>query len=252
MSWVFLFHPLQRFMKSPSFYLQSNTVPFDPPIVDRSAELDRILSAQDTATRRVRSPYSEQTTSSEPDTPDPTSSKPRLSDALSHLTFSPKRPRSPALRPRSASSGHTHGRTLGTMSISNQQRPPQLHQETARPSSVRVSQVDVREGEPTPRPRKVHMRTQPINSDNVLRPPTPSTGNSNFTRLAKGLAREIEAEQSRWHTPLEVEGTGVGTKESGLTRNARETGAISGKRWFFDDPLSKRGCKGIRMLAPPT
>ncbi|KAI0004640.1 hypothetical protein BJV74DRAFT_389821 [Russula compacta] len=205
----------------------SNTVPFDPPIVDRSAELDRILSAQHIATRRVRSPYSEQSTSSEPDTPDPTSSKPKLSDALSHLTFSPKRPRSPALRPRSASSGHIHGPTPGAISMSNQQHLPQLHQETARPS-VRVSQVDAREGEPTPRPRKVHMRTQPINSDNVLRPPTPSTGNSNFTRLAKGLAREIEAEQSRWHTSLEVEGTRVGTKESGLTQSARETGAISG------------------------
>ena len=46
---------------------------------------------------------------------------------------------------------------------------------------------------------------QEFNLDVTLHPPTPSTVNSNFTRLAKGLVREIEAKQSRWHVPLEVE-----------------------------------------------
>ena len=72
------------------------------------------------------------------------------------------------------------------------------------------------------------MRTQNVNADNALHPPTPSTGHSNFTRLAKGLAREIEAEQSRWHAPLEVEEMLV-DKNNGLTRGARERRVTPGK-----------------------
>src|SRR5258708_591216 len=101
------------FTKSPGFHIQSNSVPFDPPIVDSTAELDQILSAQHVTAnaRRVRSPYSEQSTSSssEPDTPEPTSSRPKLSDALLHLAFSPKRPSSPALQLRSAPPARHHG-----------------------------------------------------------------------------------------------------------------------------------------------
>src|SRR6266850_1824713 len=81
----------------------------------------------------------------------------------------------------------------------------------------------------TRRQRKVHLRMQTINSDNALRPPTPSTANSHFTRLAKGLAREIEAEQSRWHAPLNVEEVHVGTKESRPTQSGREKRAIPSK-----------------------
>jgi hypothetical protein len=223
------------FTKSPGFHIQSNSVPFDPPIVDSTAELNQILSAQHVTAnaRRVRSPYSEQSTSSssEPDTPEPTSSRPKLSDALLHLAFSPKRPRSPALQLRSASPVQHHGLTRGGTSRSNQRetlQPPQSHRPTVRPSSLRVSQVDAREGEPTPRPRKVYLQTQNVNSDKALRPPTPSTGNSNFTRLAKGLAREIEAEQSRWHTPLEVDVMHV-DKNNGLTHGAQERRAITGE-----------------------
>ena len=210
-------------------------MPFDPPIVDSTAELDRILPSQHATAnaRRVRSPYSEQSTSSssEPDTPEPTTSKPKLSDALSHLTFSPKRPRSPALPPRSASPAQPHGPARGRMSTLSRpetQHPPRSHRVTALPPARRVSQVDIGEGEPTPRPRKVQMRTQNVNADNALHPPTPSTGHSNFTRLAKGLAREIEAEQSRWHAPLEVEEMLV-DKNNGLTRGARERRVTPGK-----------------------
>jgi hypothetical protein len=227
-----LVSPSTTFIKSPVFHVQSNLVPFDPPIVDSTAELDQIFSAQHVAAnaRRVRSPNSEQSTSSssEPDTPEATSSRPKLSDALSHLTFSPKRPRSPALPLRSASPAQPHGPTRGRTSTFGQRetlQPPQPHRPTARPSSLRVPQVDTREGEPTPRPRKVHLRTQ---EDLGLRPPTPSTANSNFTRLAKGLAREIEAEQSRWHAPLEVEVMHV-DRNNGLTQRAQEKRAITGK-----------------------
>jgi hypothetical protein len=234
-------------------------VPFDPPVVDSTAELDQFFSAQHVAAsaRRVRSPNSEQSTpsSSEPDTPEPTSSRPKLSDSLLHLTLSPKRPRSPALPLRSTSPAQPRGPTRGGTSTFSQRetlQPPQPHRPTARPSSLRVSQADAREGEPTPRPRKVHLRTQDVNLDTALRPPTPSTANSNFTRLAKGLAREIEAEQSRWHAPLEVEVMHA-DKNKGLTQRAQEKRAITGKlcspRWFF---LSDRERKEPRMFALQT
>ena len=244
--------------EKPVSYIQSNSVPFDPPIVDSTAELDQILSAPHVkvAARRVRSPYSEQSTSSssEPDTPDPTSSKPKLSDALSHLTFSPKRPRSPALQPRSAAPARVHGLIPGGPSTSNQpasQHPPRPHRETTRSSSLRVSHVDARESEPTPRARKVHLLPQSIASDNALRPPTPSAADSNFTRLAKGLASEIEAEQSRWHTPLEVEDIHAGAKESRPTQIVRERKAIPSKHRplrHYCGPLTERYCKRLRML----
>src|SRR6266849_3682108 len=95
-----------KFTSYNPFHVQSNSG-FDPPAVDSTAELDQIISAQYVAAnaRRVRSPNSEQSTSSssEPDTPEPTSSRPKLSDSLSYLTFFPKRPRSPVLQLRSAS-----------------------------------------------------------------------------------------------------------------------------------------------------
>ena len=54
-----------------------------------------------------------------------------------------------------------------------------------------------------------------------------STVPSNFTRIARGLAREIEAEQSRWHEPLEVEEMHV--NKNWLTQQARERKAIPGR-----------------------
>jgi hypothetical protein len=248
--------------EKPVFYIQSNSVPFDPPIVDSTAELDQILSAQHVkiVSRRVRSPYSEQSasSSSEPDTPDPTSSRPKLSDALSHLTFSPKRPRSPALQPRSASPAHVHGLVHGGLSTSHQpapRHPPRSHREATRTPSLRESHVDARESEPTPRPRRVHPLPQSITSDNALRLPTPSAAESNFTRLAKGLARDIEAEQSRWHAPLEVGEIQVGTKESRPTQSMREKQAIPSKHMpsrHYYDPLTKRYCKQLCVSALQT
>ncbi|KAN0139743.1 hypothetical protein V8E53_002405 [Lactarius tabidus] len=208
----------------------SNAAPIDPLIVDRTTEFNRVLSTQQAraAARHVRSPRSEHSTSSsssELDTPDPTSSKPKLSDALSHLMLSPKRPRSPALRPRPASPAHMHPsahRPMPSSSRFESQHPRQPHQSNARVPSLRAVQPDFGEGEPTPRPRKIQQHLQVAEPDVALRSPTPSTADSHFTRLARGLAREIELEQSRWHAPVDIEGLSqVGAKESGPTQRTR-------------------------------
>jgi hypothetical protein len=150
------------------------------------------------------------------DAPEPTLLRPKLSVSLLHLTFSPKRPRSPALPLHFAPPTWPYRPTRGEMSIFSQSCRP-----TARSSSLHVLQVETTLSEGP-------LRTQDVNLDIALRPPTPSTANSNFTRLAKGPAREIEAEQSRQHEPLEVEVMHV-DKNNGLTQRAQEKRAITGR-----------------------
>jgi hypothetical protein len=175
-------------LRSPVSYIQSNPVPFDPPIVDSTAGLDQILSAQHVTatTRRVRSPYSEQSTSSssEPDTPDPTSSKPKLSDALSHLTFSPKRPRSPALLPRSEALVHVRGPILrDDRKLTRITASSQSHRVTARPS-LRVPPVDAGEGErPHVRARSICERKLPTRTHFIrLHLPLPTRTSQDWRR----------------------------------------------------------------------
>jgi hypothetical protein len=107
--------------KSPFFHVQSNLMPFNSPIVDSMTELDQKFSTQHVVANAhcVHSPNSEQLTSSlsEPDTSEPTSLRPKLSNALSHLTFSPKCLCSPALLLHSLSPAQAHGPTCRGTSI---------------------------------------------------------------------------------------------------------------------------------------
>jgi hypothetical protein len=247
--------PLNSYATTDDDTLQSNAVPTDPLVVDSTTEFNRVLSTQQgrIVARHVRSPQSEQSTSSsssELDTPDPTSSKPKLSDALSHLMLSPKRPRSPALRLRPESPAQLYApaqRPAPSSSRFVSQNPRQAHPLNARISSLRTVPPDVGEGEPTPRPRKIQPHLQVTEPNVALRPPTPSTANSHFTRLARGLAREIELEQSRWHALMDIEGLPqVGLRESGPTQRTK---AIPSKpfmrkysTFYLMNHLSKRFC----------
>lgn len=116
--------------------LQLPSVPIDPLIMDSPTEFDSVLSTQQVmaAARHVCLSRSEKSTSSslsELDTPDPTSSKPKLYDALSHLMLSPKRPSSPALRHCPTSPSHMYApvqRAISSPNWSKLQRPQQSHQ----------------------------------------------------------------------------------------------------------------------------
>ncbi|KAI0051082.1 hypothetical protein FA95DRAFT_1485994 [Auriscalpium vulgare] len=177
----------------------SRSVPLEPVVVDNTMDLDRVMPPRNThtagyRTRSPRSALSSSSSSSEPETPDPTTSRPKLSDGLPHLMFSPKRPRSPALagsRPTSPALSYTRGHTK-------------------RSASTGTSPLyeDPQNGEPTPRPRRVHTvnSQQPahlIRPEITVRPPTPSTANSKFTKLARNIARDIEHEQTRRNAPHE-------------------------------------------------
>lgn len=144
------------------FQSKSNPI-FDPLVVDGddTEQLDRVLNTGRHAPHILRSPLASSSSSSSSSSP-----RPKLSDALHNVAFSPKRPRSvqPFVSPRAPR---------------NPSRRP------VSPSPGKVN-FDV----PTPRPRAK------ASSQFSLSVPS-SDNNSKFTKLARGIAREIESEQKR-------------------------------------------------------
>ncbi|EPQ54722.1 hypothetical protein GLOTRDRAFT_139237 [Gloeophyllum trabeum ATCC 11539] len=143
---------------------RNTTSAFDPLVVDDTAELEHIVDASRNASGTPR---------------------PKLADHLSRLAFSPKRPRSALSPSPESSSSRDRVRSL-------QYRPqqPQIISERHR-SAVPAS--------PSPAERTPRAATKSRQARNSpARTATPSTGGSHFTRLAKGLAKEIQEEQSRW------------------------------------------------------
>ncbi|OBZ71751.1 hypothetical protein A0H81_08633 [Grifola frondosa] len=159
-----------------SKHITSNVVDFDPLVVNDTAELDRVLESGHRGLPASRYPHSSTpsaSSDSEPPSPhsDSRSPRPKLSDALHHVAFSPKRPRTlqsqarqPMVRPSSAPAEQDTGA----------RPPPRTNQ-----SLSYVQQTSI---------------TLPANP----KPPTPLTANnSRFTKLARGLTKEIEEEQTR-------------------------------------------------------
>ena len=146
---------------------------FDPLVVEDSVQLDMVLNTGHAPPHALdaglRSPVAS-SSSSTSDSPHQSSRRPKLSDGLSQATFSPKRPRNAQayVSPRTERSNGTRN------GISH--------------SPGRVS-FDI----PTPRAKsrsKIHPQVN-------VQPPTPTDASSKFTRMAKGLAREIESERER-------------------------------------------------------
>ncbi|KII90515.1 hypothetical protein PLICRDRAFT_39079 [Plicaturopsis crispa FD-325 SS-3] len=167
---------------------------FDPLVVDDSAELDRVLRSGQTATHlppHLRSPPlapSSASSSSSDSGSGPERSRPKLSDALQRVDFSPK-------RPRSAQGHHASPAQLSARSVRT------AHGRSQRPTSPLVSTGPrplSPANEPTPKARKRYTFPQSPAPAVAVQPPTPSTAGSKFTKMARGLAREIEAEQSQW------------------------------------------------------
>lgn len=157
---------------------------YDPIVVDSTAELDRLLesghapppSVPSMRSRSVRltSPLSSASSTASDSEGGDQLSRPKLTDHLHHLSFSPKRPRSvQSLNP------------------------------VVSPLARSVRQVAVGENNksmnmPTPRPVKrqnIHASSTPAKPEVKLHPATPSTAGSKFTRMAKGISKDIEATQ---------------------------------------------------------
>ncbi|KAF5347019.1 hypothetical protein D9756_010997, partial [Leucocoprinus leucothites] len=159
----------------------------DPYVVEDTAELDHILETGSQAhmhrSVRVASPVTSGSSShSESDQANNTlKGRPKLSDVLRNVALSPKRPRSPQI---SFSPKQPATSTL----LRGAQRPSVTHMATPRPGR-RNSVLSSKPPAP-PKP------------DVILHPPTPSSASasskgSKFTRMANGLAKEIEYEKGQ-------------------------------------------------------
>ena len=149
-------------------------------MVDSTAELDRLLESGHahppmpsirSRSVRITSPASPASSSSLDSSvgPAPPTPRPRLTDHLRHVSFSPSRPRSPQnFNPTSPISRSSH-RMAAELSNKSMNMP------TPRPTK-RISQALF------PGEVRVH-------------PPTPSSAGSRFTRMAKGITKDIEATQ---------------------------------------------------------
>ncbi|TFY70332.1 hypothetical protein EVG20_g2673 [Dentipellis fragilis] len=230
----------------------SSHVPFDPVIGDNTAQIDNALSSRLSGAALPRSPQSSSSSNSgsEPETPDPTSpsSRPKLSDALSHLTFSPKRPRSPAIASANSRSSSPalslnrsyRSRESNSVRLKRHRRAPPVQA----PAPYKPKAAVMQDEEPTPRARKMHSSGLPQPAITV-RPPTPSTANSKFTKLARGIAHEIGIEQSRWNPsrdkdfdPDSVEGE-IGARAHSTIREKPKLKPVSGGQFNARPPFDK-------------
>ncbi|KAF8158574.1 hypothetical protein B0H34DRAFT_464811 [Crassisporium funariophilum] len=172
---------------SKSRFQGAASMTYDPLVVDSTAELDRILesghapppSARSRSVR-VTSPASSASSSVSDEEggqePVQSSSRPKLTDHLRHVSFSPK-------RPRSAQSSH-----------SNPASP------LAR-ASRNLDDNNASMNMPTPRPMRrsnifPSYASSPAQPEVRLQPATPSTAGSKFSRMARGINKELEATQN--------------------------------------------------------
>lgn len=183
------------FLSYISFLVQASaTVDFDPLVVDDSAELDQVLQTGHAPipASGLRSPSSA-SSSSRPNTP--MSPRPKLSDALNHVSFSPKRPRrpqspliqlAPTTKPRAVSSrlkSSARSHPIATVDSDEEDKVPTPRSRNKRDISYSYTQQSLSYAQP---------------EVNVLPPTPPSPEHSSkFTKMARGLAQEIEYEQSR-------------------------------------------------------
>ncbi|KAI0714073.1 hypothetical protein C8T65DRAFT_806673 [Cerioporus squamosus] len=181
--------------------ITASVVDFDPLVVDDTAELDRVLQSGHAPPGTIRSARSSSPSSSsdtnEPLSPPPQQeSRPRLADALSHMTFSPKRPRSAQGLPSPRLANMSLRTTTPDRSALARPLPPSSS------SNLPTS---------TPRPqRRINQSlsyaqnsvSQHVEPEVNILPATPSLKrslrdkdeSSKFTNMARGLAKEIEAE----------------------------------------------------------
>ncbi|KAL0066156.1 hypothetical protein AAF712_006781 [Marasmius tenuissimus] len=185
---------------SRSKYSAPGGITFDPLVVDSTAELDRILQSGHAPPPSLRSRAdiahsnnSTSTSSSSSDSEGP-HYRPKITDSLRRVSFSPKRPRSP----RTHHSPHHRSSNLPDI-----QPTPSilLHASSplARQSSPRLPEE---QSQPTPKPRKRTniFPTHTPQPEVRLQPPTPSSSTSKFTKQARNLSKDIEAEAERSRT----------------------------------------------------
>ncbi|KAK0187925.1 hypothetical protein F5146DRAFT_934495 [Armillaria mellea] len=170
---------------SRSRYPPSGGISFDPVVVDDTAELDRILASGyvpppslSSRSVRLRSPQSASPPSSDSEGQQ---SRPKISDALRHVSFSPKRPRSPR-----GAKDHNVARHAPSP-LRRQPTLPNVDKDvlTPKPHSTKRA-TDLSHASP----HQPHVR---------LHPPTPTPSGSRFTKMAHGITKELDHEIEQGH-----------------------------------------------------
>ncbi|PCH40313.1 hypothetical protein WOLCODRAFT_162258 [Wolfiporia cocos MD-104 SS10] len=175
---------------------------FSPLIVDDTVELDHILSTGRASIpasgfRSPPSSFASSTTStSESVSPRPGSpaSRPKLSDALQAVAFSPKRPRSAQghVARQAPRRGFPTSQPERAHEAPRKPSPPPASVQSDRTQSGRRAQYSsTRHQQSLSYAQLEHEATGELL-------PSDTNGSSKFTRMAHGLAQEIEAEQSLW------------------------------------------------------
>ncbi|KAI8986243.1 hypothetical protein BD414DRAFT_578325 [Trametes punicea] len=180
--------------KSKQIFQTASAVDLDPLIVDDTAELDRVLQSGHAPPATIRSTRSSSSSSSsdptEPLSPQPQfEARPRLSDALSHIAFSPKRPRSAQALPSPPVTGVSMPMRSPTPERSFLSRHLPLNARSAStPRVQRRTDQSLSYAQPS-------FSRSPPEPKVQVQPATPSfkerEQSSKFTNLARGLAREI-------------------------------------------------------------
>ncbi|KAJ2914734.1 hypothetical protein MD484_g5681, partial [Candolleomyces efflorescens] len=175
-------------LEDPSKSRHTVQVTSDPIVVDSTAELDRILqSGYAPPNRSIHpTPPMSQASSSSSDTEPGSPPRAKLSDHLRSIPFSPKRPRNP--QPPSPIIQHHHHRQpqASPLAKRNQGNATMLSAN----NSANMS---------TPRPTRRVSNPVQQTPEVRLQPATPSTSTSNsrFTRMARGITKEISETQAR-------------------------------------------------------
>ncbi|KAF8895141.1 hypothetical protein BD779DRAFT_1797040 [Infundibulicybe gibba] len=178
---------------SRSKYPGVGSITYDPLVIDveDTAELDRVLESglappptAHARSVRLQSPHSSSSSASDSgsDQPNNPSVRPKLSDSLRRVSFSPKRPRT---SPRS----YSNNLPQSNANPRPTQPPPSPlargGDATPRTSTLRRSNI-------FPSYKSPHPEVQ-------VQPPTPSSAGSGFTRMARGLVHELEVEAEQEH-----------------------------------------------------
>jgi hypothetical protein len=153
------------------------------------------------------------------------SPRPKLSDALSRVAFSPKRP------PRRAASPMVQAPPAKSRSVSSRQQHT-VKSSSTRPRTVHVESEDEEDKAPTPRSRTRASQSQSFAGQSLsyaqpevnIMPPTPTSPNyeSKFVKMAGELEREIELEQKRDINGRDIPAVAQSTvRERKSTKNAK-------------------------------
>ncbi|KAH7925868.1 hypothetical protein BV22DRAFT_1088163 [Leucogyrophana mollusca] len=165
---------------------------FEPPIIDSPGDIDRSVVS---LAARLRSPVGSKDSCSESESDRSHDiSRPKLSDTLQRVGFSPRRPRNvPARLSHRAVSDNFDPQGYPSHSP---QRVASSSKKTLTPKPRKMSTVSF-----DPDATSLRRNTpQPASYQPVLhvQPPTPSSAGSKFTKMARSLARDVQEEQSLW------------------------------------------------------